>query len=490
MQTAQNPNDAPKRASQNLFPALTQGQKLAGCYVLKSEKHVSDTISIWLAHDEVLGKDVSLHFIPQPVRNDEKAMDELRNLTKRNRQLIHPSILRIYDLIEENEWSAISTDALEGECLAELRRKRTGGFFEVADVKPWLAQICHTLDDAHKIQLVHGDLSPEHLFADNDGRVVVANFGIGRCLRDALWRAAGAGSGVPPVENLSPQLLDGQVPTASDDVYATGVLLHELLAGRPPFSDPDIAGKIRNTPAPKVLERRSEIQKAGGPIPPSWEKVISSCLEKPSDQRPKSLADVSARLGLPKSGAKTEEPLESAPQIQPVASSPHREDEPIIPVVKKAWVGAKGGAPLFGGATVAKAVETVKTDGKLRDTEMDQAENGDGSDQEPALKNALSRDSHRSGSRRSGFPVTGAAAAALLAGLCVYAGFFGGFRKTGQADPAPVVRTESAEDSQYAPVKNPISVTNPIAETPSVKQPILEPILEKAPAEQIGRAHV
>jgi serine/threonine-protein kinase len=92
---------------------------------------------------------------------------------------------------------------------------------------------------------------------------------------------AGQTGGTPPVENLSPQLLDGQVPSVADDVYAAGVLLHELLTGQPPFTDPDISAKIRNTPAAKILERRSQLQKAGGPVPPIWEKVIAACLERP-----------------------------------------------------------------------------------------------------------------------------------------------------------------------------------------------------------------
>jgi hypothetical protein len=73
---------------------------------------------------------VALHFIPQSIRNDEKAMDDLRLLTKRNRQLIHPNILRIYDFIEEDGWAAVSTDVVEGDCIADLRCKRAGAFLK------------------------------------------------------------------------------------------------------------------------------------------------------------------------------------------------------------------------------------------------------------------------------------------------------------------------------------------------------------------------
>ena len=483
MHIAQNSNGASDTASPNVFPALTEGQKLAGCYLLKSLKHASDITSIWLADDEVLGKEVALHFIPQTIRGDEKAMSELRYLTKRNRQLIHPNILRIYDFIEESDWSAISTDTVSGECLADLRRKRAGGHFEIADVKPWLAQLCQTLDDAHKIQLIHGDLSPEHLFVNDAGKLVATNFGIGRCIRDAAWRVARAGAGSAPVENLSPQLLDGQPPVAADDVYAAGVLLHELLVGQPPFTDPDISGKIRGATAAKILERRSELQRAGGPVPPNWEKVVAACLEKTADQRPRNLADLSARLGLPKVGADAEEVAEIASKPEPVPVSAEVAGEASIPVVKKAWVSANVLPAAAGSASKADRPAPVAD---FAENEIDMTDMDDSIEQVPASKTSRSLDYSTAGSRRSGFPVVGAAAAVLLGGLSVYAAFFGGFRKAEPTEPAPAVSAETDDELQYAAANIAISApvrANAVEGLPAEKLIAAKPSVEAPPAE-------
>lgn len=485
MQNAQNPNDA----STSAFPALNAGQKLAGCYLLKSEKHVSDVTSIWLAHDEVLGKDVALHFIPQAIRGDAKAMEELRHLAKRNRQLIHPNILRTYDFVEEGDWAAVSTDAVEGECVADLRRARPNGHFEVADLKPWLAQLCQTLDDAHRIQLMHGDLSPEHLFVTDSGKLLATNFGIGRCIRDAKWRAAGAGGGTPPVENLSPQLLDGQTPTPSDDVYATGILLHELLAGQPPFSEPDIAANIRSATAPKIMDRRSQLQKAGGPVPPNWEKVISSCLEKTPDQRPKNLADLSERLGLPQPGAVAEEVIAPVAAVAQAAEVPAVVEEPAAPVVKKTWAETVKAAA----ATPAPAPTQAELDSAaIQESELDMSDTVIPREENATFRSSLSTEYPVGGSRRSGFPVTGVAAATILGGLCVYTAFFGGFGKHSQPDAMPVVRTESGEEPQYTSAKN--TVSEPVAEVkPTVAavpeaKPIVAPVPEKVPVAPVAPA--
>ena len=151
------------------------------------------------------------------VLRDAELADELRSSEKENAELVmitdllrndlgrvcQYGTIRVPELMRLERYSqAIATDAVEGDCISELLRKRAAGFFEVADVKPWLAQLCQTLDDAHKIQLVHGDLSLDHFFVDKRGRLVVANFGIGRCVRDAVWHAAGPNGGTPPVENL------------------------------------------------------------------------------------------------------------------------------------------------------------------------------------------------------------------------------------------------------------------------------------------------
>jgi serine/threonine protein kinase len=86
---------------------------------------------LWQANDDVLGRDISLQFIPDKIREDAKAVADVRQEIKRNRQLIHPNILRVYDFIEEPDWAAVSMDAFEGESLASLMEKRSSRVFSV-----------------------------------------------------------------------------------------------------------------------------------------------------------------------------------------------------------------------------------------------------------------------------------------------------------------------------------------------------------------------
>jgi len=108
---------------------------------LKRRLSTGDSGVRWLAHDTASGKDVELWVLPDVVRDDSNTMDELRAQLKLNRQLIHPHVLQSHDLIEEEGWVAISSDAPESETLASLLTKQEKGCFEPSVIQTWLATI-------------------------------------------------------------------------------------------------------------------------------------------------------------------------------------------------------------------------------------------------------------------------------------------------------------------------------------------------------------
>ncbi len=77
---------------------------------------------------------------------------------------------------------------------------------------------------------------------------------------------------------MSPQQLDGELPARWDDIYALGILIYQLLTGKPPFHTGDILPQVRKTVPPSITDRRGEFGITGEPVPPAWEKVVASCL--------------------------------------------------------------------------------------------------------------------------------------------------------------------------------------------------------------------
>ena len=292
LQTLPTNEQAPETT--NAGSALTEGTKIGGCYVLRKDLSKAGESPVWLASDEVLGKDVTLHFVPAAVAADARAMTELRQEVKRNRQLIHPNILRVYDFVEDGNHVAISMDAFVGESLQDLLRRK--GCLDPDDLKPWIAQLAETLADAHRIQLFHRDLAPANLYLRPNGGLLVANFGVSRVILNSLERAGLAKGAAARLSYLSPQQLDGERPSASDDIYGFGVLMHELLGGARPFAGEDLVPQIRKAiPAP-VADLRAAAG-ATAPVPASWAKLIAGCLQKTPETRPRNLADLLALLG-------------------------------------------------------------------------------------------------------------------------------------------------------------------------------------------------
>jgi serine/threonine protein kinase/formylglycine-generating enzyme required for sulfatase activity len=275
---------------------LTVGQKLAGCYVLNRELLSESAVSVWLAHDEVLGKEVTLHFVPSAIAGDPRGLAELRQEVKKNRQLIHPNILRVYDFVEDGGIAAVSMDRFEGESLGVILKRK--GKFTPTEIQPWIQQLASTLDDAHRVQLIHRDLSPSNIFVKPSGGLFVANFGVSRCIRDAMERTRSSGTESLHISYMSPQQVDGEKSTKADDIYGMGVLIAELLTGRTLFEGPDIVPSIRTATPPTL-------KSLGAESPGAWEGVIAACLAKKPDQRPVSCSAALALLNLNTSEATT-----------------------------------------------------------------------------------------------------------------------------------------------------------------------------------------
>ncbi|RBP42628.1 parallel beta-helix repeat protein [Roseimicrobium gellanilyticum] len=281
---------------------------------------------VWLGTDERLGREVALKFAPEAVRYDDVAVDELKEETKKGLNLAHPNIVKIYDFLVDETHAAISMEFIDGENLGALRTRQPNKVFETRQIALWVGQFLDALDYAHRIaKVIHRDLKPANLMIDREGNLRVTDFGIARSISDAMNRATlGIGNSTGTLAYMSPQQADGKKPHITDDLYAFGSTLYELLTGKPPFFSGNIISQLQHDPVTSLTERREEFGiTAGEPIPIEWEQTILACLEKSPENRPASALAVRQRLGL-------------APACQP--------EVPPLPAVP-GGSGAVGGAP-------------------------------------------------------------------------------------------------------------------------------------------------
>ncbi len=250
---------------------------------------------VWLAHDERLGSDVALKFLPAQIRHDKTALDDLRRETARSRKLTHPNIIRIHDLYEApGEEAFISMEYIDGRNLADLRVQEAARVFTWQHLKPLIEQLCAGLEYAHAERIIHRDLKPANIMIDGKGRLKLADFGIARTVSDTMSRNSVSQTG-GTILYMSPQQMEGEPPRPTDDIYALGATLYELLTGKPPFFTGNVVHQVRNVPPRPMQERLRELDFAND-IPAEVERVIFTCLSKDAQHRPQTAAEVWRQL--------------------------------------------------------------------------------------------------------------------------------------------------------------------------------------------------
>ncbi len=207
---------------------------------------------------------------------------EARNATA----ISHPNVCKIFEIhtasSRQGEIDFLSMEFLEGETLADRVAR---GPVPDAEARVIARQICAGLAAAHQERVIHGDLKTSNIIltkgGDGAARAVITDFGLAQPADAALWAAqSGADGGTP--DYMAPELWKGAKPSVASDLYALGVILHELGSGRRPF-EPD-------TPWEERLSRRP------APVNPKWDRVLGRCLDPVPTRRFSSADEVAEAL--------------------------------------------------------------------------------------------------------------------------------------------------------------------------------------------------
>ncbi len=253
---------------------------------------------VWLAHDQRLDEDVALKLVPPEIRTDAGALEDLRRETLRSRKLSHPNIIRLHDLNEfSGEPPFISMEFVDGQTVAAWKAQQPQRLLPWEQIRTLTRQLCDALEYAHGEKVVHRDLKPANMMLDRRGRLKLADFGLAAVVSELTSRVSikANTSGTPAY--MSPQQMDGRTPRVTDDIYALGATLYELLTSKPPFYHGDIPHQVRNLPPDPVEQRLSELELTNA-VPPYVSALIMACLAKDPAQRPQSAAAVAEWLQL------------------------------------------------------------------------------------------------------------------------------------------------------------------------------------------------
>lgn len=245
---------------------------------------------VWLAKDGQLDEEVALKRLPADKGIDAVSMADMRREVQKTRKLNHPNIIRIHDMVQApGEPPLISLEFVDGKDLTNISEVKTNGCFHWSEIKDWMIHLAEALQYAHQEKIVHRDLKPGNIMITREGRLKLADFGIAATVADSLSRSSIQGfiSGTPLY--MSPQQMEGRAPKVTDDIYAFGSTIYELLTSRTPFYTGDINHQVMNVlPAPlsqRLVEFGYSVE-----IPPYVQELVMSCLAKDENMRPQNMA--------------------------------------------------------------------------------------------------------------------------------------------------------------------------------------------------------
>ena len=212
-----------------------KGDVVAGRYHLEREVGRGGMGAVWLAHDELLGREVALKRIGVLPGDTEADLDRVEREARVSAKLHHEHVVSVFDLVSEDDHHWLVMEYVESRTLADLIRKRRS--MSPDEVAPILAQTATALAAAHRAGIVHRDVKPSNILVAADGRVKLGDFGIARSSGDPSLTQTGLVTGSPSY--LAPEIASGRPATPASDMWSLGATLFHAVAGKPPYDARD-----------------------------------------------------------------------------------------------------------------------------------------------------------------------------------------------------------------------------------------------------------
>jgi len=275
------------------------GTRLGGRYVLAEVIAAGGMGDVWRATDTVLGRTVAVKVLRVPAHEEGSFAARFRDEARHSAGLTHPNIAAVFDYGEDDGTAYLVMELVPGRPLSQLI---ADGPMPPEQVRMILGQCALALAAAHEAGVVHRDVKPANVLVTPEGQVKLTDFGIARAVDGAGHTRTGEVMGTP--QYLAPEQALGRPVTGATDLYALGVVGHEMLTGVRPFD----AGS-------PVATALAQVNDPPPPLPANvtdpLRAAVEACLAKNPAERPSSAASLAALLGMPVSGVAHASPATS-----------------------------------------------------------------------------------------------------------------------------------------------------------------------------------
>jgi eukaryotic-like serine/threonine-protein kinase len=231
--------------------------------------------TIYRATDLRMGRTVAVKILREVYSSDPKFVTRFQREARAASLLQHPNIVQVFDYGQSGESYYIVMEFVEG---TDLRRYlKHHGKLSSERAAVIAHDVALGLGAAHKRGIVHRDVKPQNIMLNDDDLVKLTDFGIASVYKDAdAERLTTTGMTLGTVQYYAPEQAQGEVVSPSADIYALGIVMYEMLAGRTPFEgDTPVAVAMKHIQ--DIPERPSRFNPN---IAPALENIIMRCLEK------------------------------------------------------------------------------------------------------------------------------------------------------------------------------------------------------------------
>ncbi len=269
-------------ADEGRFPP---GTLLAQRYRIAGRLGKGGMGDVYKATDLLLGQTVAMKFLPVALAADEGMLERFRNEVRLSRQVSHPNVCRVYDIGEVDGLLFLTMEFIDGEDLASLLRRI--GHLPQAKGLQLARRLCAGLAAAHEKGVLHRDLKPANIMIDGRGQLLITDFGLAAFTGEVQGADIRSGTSA----YMSPEQLSGHEVTPRSDVYALGLVLYEIFAGKTPFTASTVGEllELERGGAPPLSETVKDLD-------PAIDRAVARCLEADPRRRPSSALAAAAAL--------------------------------------------------------------------------------------------------------------------------------------------------------------------------------------------------
>ncbi|WP_459499811.1 Stk1 family PASTA domain-containing Ser/Thr kinase [Bacillus sp. C1] len=248
------------------------GKRLNDRYKLLKMIGGGGMANVYLAHDDILGRDVAVKILRLDYANNDEFIKRFHREAQSVTTLSHPNIVNMYDVGEEDGIYYLVMEYVPGQTLKQYINER--GMLPIGEALDIMEQLTSAMAHAHHFEIVHRDIKPHNILIRNDGVVKVTDFGIATAT--SATTITHTNSVLGSVHYLSPEQARGGIASKQSDIYSLGIVMFELLTGRQPFS-----GESAVAIALKHLQNETPSPKRWNPdIPQSVENIILKATAK------------------------------------------------------------------------------------------------------------------------------------------------------------------------------------------------------------------